>query len=572
MQLRQKTLLAIGGLLTGLIAVLSISLSSILSSSFEQFEKKSAIENVQRAISVLQEELERLEIVTSDWAHWDDLYEFVEDGNQEFIETNLGSATIENLELNFLAVLNNEGKATYELGLDLESLEEISLPSSLRQHFASNLPLLQYENLDSSLKGLLLLPKVIILIAAQPILNSEEEGPPRGAFAIGRYLTRTKIAEIEERAQLSLDFYRLDEGELPPNIQEIYVRFNEKFVLEPKEVAIVTQPLNEEKIAGYTVFHDIYDNPALLLQVTMPREIYQQGRNSLRYLILSLWGVGIVFSIGTLIFVERIVLLRLSHLSTEVKKIGIAHDSSQRIRLSGSDELTGLAQTINWMLESLENSEKEAQQEREKAEALLLNIFPESIARTLKSDRSAIAQHFESVTILFADLVGFTELSARLSPIELVELLNEIFSQFDRLVGNFGLEKIKTIGDAYMIASGLPIPRKDHAEAMADMALAMHQSMQSFQRQNGESFQMRIGINTGAAVAGVIGQKKFIYDLWGDAVNVASRMESLGKPAAIQVSTTTYELLKDKYFFERRGQIWVKGKGIMTTYWLIDKK
>ncbi|MBP0019332.1 MAG: HAMP domain-containing protein [Cyanobacteria bacterium SBLK] len=572
MQLRQKTLLAIGGLLTGLIAVLSVSLSSTLSRSFRQVEKKNTLENVQRAISVLQEELDRLEIITSDWGHWDDMYEFVEDSNQEFIETNLTSSAIENLQLNFLAILNNQGKTTYELGLDLESLEEMTLPPSLKLHFSLDRPILQYETIDSGLKGLLLLPENIVLIASQPILNSKEEGSPRGAFAVGRYLTRTKIAEIEQRAQLSLNFYRLDDRELSPDIREIYIRLDEKFVLEPEEVAIVTQPLDEEKIAGYTVVRDIYDNPALLLQVTIPREIYQQGRTSLRYLILLLWGVGIVFSIGTLIFVERIVLLRLSHLSTEVKKIGLAHDSSQRIQLSGNDELTGLAQTINWMLESLESSEKEVQQEREKAEALLLNIFPESIARTLKSKRSAIAQHFESVTILFADLVGFTELSARLSPIELVELLNEIFSQFDRLVGDFGLEKIKTIGDAYMIASGLPIPREDHAEAMAEMALAMHKTMQSFQRHNGESFQMRIGINTGAAVAGAIGQKKFIYDLWGDAVNVASRMESLGKPAAIQVSTTTYKLLKDKYSFERRGQIWVKGKGIMTTYWLIDKK
>ncbi|MEM9539546.1 MAG: adenylate/guanylate cyclase domain-containing protein [Cyanobacteria bacterium P01_E01_bin.42] len=572
MQLRQKTLLAIGGLLTSLIAVLSLSLSNILLSGFRQVERESAIGNVRRAISVLEEELERLDIVTADWAHWNDLYEFVEDGNQDFIETNLTDTTVENLELNFLVILNNQGQPTYELSFDLENLEDIALPPALEEHLSFDRPLLQYETLDSHVQGILLLPELITLIASRPILTSEEEGPARGAFIIARYLTSTKITELEERNQLSLDFYRLDDRQLPPNIQEISVRLDEKSVLEPKEVAIVIEPLNDEKIAGYTIFRDIYDNPALLLQVTMPREVYQQGRNSLRYLILSLWGVGIVFSIGTLIFIERIVLLRLSHLSTEVKNIGIAHDSSQRIHLSGNDELTGLAQTINWMLESLEISEKEVQQEREKAEALLLNIFPESIARTLKSDRSAIAQHFESVTILFADLVGFTELSARLSPIELVELLNKIFSHFDRLVGDFGLEKIKTIGDAYMIAAGLPIPREDHAEAMAEMALAMHQAMESFQQQNGESFQMRIGINTGAAVAGVIGQKKFIYDLWGDAVNVASRMESLGKPAAIQVSTTTYKLLKDKYSFERRGQIWVKGKGIMTTYWLIDKK
>ena len=572
MQLRQKTLLAIGGLLAGLIAALSVSLSSIFSSSFARVEKESAIENVRRAIGVLEEELDRLEITSQDWSHWDDMYEFVEDGNLEFIETNLVPVTLDNLELNFIAILDREGSVTHEMGFDLENGQETPFPNSLREHLAPKRPLLHHETIESSLKGILLLPEAIVLAASQPILTSEDEGPMKGTYTIGRYLTSTKIEDIEERTQLDIDFYRLDDLPLPADIGNLYARLDERSVLEPQTVAIVTQPLNDKKIAGYTVFRDIYDNPALILKVTMPREIYQQGQNSLRYLILSLWGVGIIFSIGTLIFIEKIVLLRLSHLSKEVKKIGIAHDSSQRIRLSGNDELTDLAQSINWMLSSLEGSEKEVEQEREKAETLLLNIFPEPIARTLKSDRRAIAQHFESVTILFADLVGFTELSARLSPIELVELLNKIFSQFDKLVDDFGLEKIKTIGDAYMVASGLPIPRADHADAMAEMALAMHELMRHFQYDNGETFQMRIGMNTGVAVAGVIGQKKFIYDLWGDAVNVASRMESLGKPAAIQVSMTTYELLKNKYSFEKRGQIWVKGKGIMTTYWLVGKK
>ena len=209
--------------------------------------------------------------------------------------------------------------------------------------------------------------------------------------------------------------------------------------------------------------------------------------------------------------------------------------------------------------------------EQEKSEQLLLNILPEPIAARLKDNRGAIAEHFDEVTILFADLVGFTPLSARLQPLELVNLLNEIFSTFDRLAEEHGLEKIKTIGDAYMVAGGLPVPMPDRAAAIADMALAMQEAVERFRVERGENIQIRIGINTGVVIAGVIGIKKFIYDLWGDAVNVASRMESSGEPGSIQVTQATYERLKDRYELQERGQILIKGKGKMTTYWLMGK-
>ncbi|MDJ0553419.1 MAG: adenylate/guanylate cyclase domain-containing protein [Microcoleaceae cyanobacterium MO_207.B10] len=210
--------------------------------------------------------------------------------------------------------------------------------------------------------------------------------------------------------------------------------------------------------------------------------------------------------------------------------------------------------------------------EQEKSERLLMNILPAPIAFRLKQDTSAIADYFEEATILFSDIVGFTPIAARVSPIELVNLLNQVFSQFDYLVDLYGLEKIKTIGDAYMVAGGLPLIKENHAEAIANMALEMQQIVTKFQTDLGQPFQIRIGINTGPVVAGVIGTKKFIYDLWGDAVNVASRMESSGKPGKIQVTSHTYDLLKDKYIFAERGKIQVKGRGEMITYWLVGKK
>jgi PAS domain S-box-containing protein len=205
-------------------------------------------------------------------------------------------------------------------------------------------------------------------------------------------------------------------------------------------------------------------------------------------------------------------------------------------------------------------------------EDLLQNILPAPIAERLKLQESIIADSFDEVTVLFADLVNFTELSAQIPATQLVDLLNKIFSVFDRLTQKHGLEKIKTIGDAYMVVGGLPTPRPDHAEAVVEMALDMQQAIARFQRNDGTPFHLRIGINTGPVVAGVIGTKKFAYDLWGDTVNVASRMESQGVAGGIQVTSATYALLQDKYVFEQRDAIAIKGKGEMITYWLTGRK
>jgi class 3 adenylate cyclase len=212
------------------------------------------------------------------------------------------------------------------------------------------------------------------------------------------------------------------------------------------------------------------------------------------------------------------------------------------------------------------------QAEREKSERLLLNILPAPIAERLKQGESIIADSFAEVTVLFADIVGFTSFSAPMSPAEVVTLLNEIFSIFDRLAEQHSLEKIKTMGDAYMVVSGVPTPRPDHAEAIADMALAMQRDIAGFNATHDNSLSMRIGINTGPVVAGVIGTTKFSYDLWGDTVNIASRMESHGIAGKIQVTGATYGRLQDKYLLERRGRIEVKGKGEMLTYFLLEKR
>ncbi|MEO1067835.1 MAG: adenylate/guanylate cyclase domain-containing protein [Cyanobacteria bacterium J06638_6] len=206
-----------------------------------------------------------------------------------------------------------------------------------------------------------------------------------------------------------------------------------------------------------------------------------------------------------------------------------------------------------------------------RSERLLLNILPGQIAERLKRDNRTIAENFAEVTVLFADIVNFTELTQRMSAIGLVDLLNQVFSQFDHLTDRYRLEKIKTIGDAYMVVAGLPERRSDHAAAIADMALAMQAAIDRINTETGQSLAIRIGIHTGPVVAGVIGLKKFAYDLWGDTVNLASRLESNGLPGKIQVSVSTYHCLHKYYQLVPRGPVYFKGHGTVYTYWLEAK-
>lgn len=223
---------------------------------------------------------------------------------------------------------------------------------------------------------------------------------------------------------------------------------------------------------------------------------------------------------------------------------------------------------LNQRLIQLDQAYSMLNTERDRAERLLLNVLPEEVANRLKSGQATIADSFTEVTVLFADIVGFTSLAARVSPEELVTMLNQVFSIFDQLAEKHGLEKVKTIGDAYMVVSGLNGLHPNRPESAAAMALDMMTALHKLSAELGIDLNVRVGIDTGPVVAGVIGTKKFIYDLWGDTVNTASRMESQGIAGRIQVTQRFYECLLDKYKFEKRGVIHVKGKGDMTAYLL----
>lgn len=235
--------------------------------------------------------------------------------------------------------------------------------------------------------------------------------------------------------------------------------------------------------------------------------------------------------------------------------------------------ISGVALTVLYMFVSQKDVlMRQLSVEQQKSENLLLNILPKDIAAILKNSPRTIADHFDEASVMFADMVGFTRLTAELPAVEMLELLNELFSYFDMLVDQYGVEKIRTIGDSYMVVSGVPRPRPDHAHALAHMALDMQAYLLNRPPLGDRRLDFRIGINSGPLIAGVIGRKKFIYDLWGDSVNTASRMESHGSPGKIQISRETYELIRDAFVCEERGVVQVKGKGEMTTYFLLGRR
>lgn len=224
------------------------------------------------------------------------------------------------------------------------------------------------------------------------------------------------------------------------------------------------------------------------------------------------------------------------------------------------------------VLAAFESKHEALKTERSKSERLLLNVLPEPVAERLKKSHGVIADAFPEVTVLFADIVGFTRLAERLPPADVVKLLDRVFAHWDELTAQYGLEKIKTIGDAYMVAGGVPLPRDDHLRAVAEMALAMRSTVKRSAGETGPPLEVRIGIDTGPVVAGIIGRAKFSYDLWGDTVNTAARMESHGLPGEIQVTARAREQLCDQYEFRPRGTVEVKGKGPMATFLLLGRR
>lgn len=298
---------------------------------------------------------------------------------------------------------------------------------------------------------------------------------------------------------------------------------------------------------------------------------FQSGLEAAVWMLLAPIGAALIigrrFTIVTLLVYILGVLIA-AYLEPFAQSVAPDLDLSTRMRIaSGNLIILGIIATAAslYLLRQVDFY-------RQRADDLLLNMLPHSIAARLKESKETIADGYSEVTVLFADMVGSTPLFADLEPAEAVDWLNEVFSMFDRLVDKYGLEKIRTIGDNYMVAAGVPVAREDHAQAMAGFALDMTAGLQEIAPRQGKRMAFRVGIHTGPLVAGVIGESKYQYDLWGDSVNTASRMESHGEAGKVHLSDATYQLIKDEFACTSRGKIPIKGKGDMETWFLVARK
>lgn len=276
--------------------------------------------------------------------------------------------------------------------------------------------------------------------------------------------------------------------------------------------------------------------------------------------LLIVGAIAFLVVILTGAWLSRSLLGPLRELTAGVRRFA-AGDHEAHVPVRTRDEIGQLCLAFNGMIDDINQKNVVIESKNRENEELLLNVLPAPIANRLRGGEKGIADGFAEVTVAFADLVGFTQLSSEMPPSEVVTLLNGLFTRFDVAASELGIEKIKTVGDAYMAVCGLPVPVPNHAERMVRMAIRMVHITREHAMEHGVSMKLRVGINSGPVVAGVIGKSKYIYDLWGDTVNLASRMESVGIPDSVQVTRPVYEKLKDQFVFEARGELEVKGKG-----------
>ncbi len=331
----------------------------IFLNSFATLEEQDTNKNIERARSALLVELDNLDTYTYDWAAWDDTYTFIQDVNEDYIESNLVDGTFIDLELNLMLFIDSSGEIVFSKAFDLENEEEIPLPESIQEHLTSNNVLLNHQDIDSTVNGILLLPENPMLIVSRPIITSNDEGPILGSLIMGYYLDSTGLDSLAETTHLSLQMQLFNDSEMPTDFQEAISSLSEE---EP----IFVRPLNSDSIAGYTLLEDVYGEPALVLRVDLSRSIYKQGQASIHYFVLLLLTTGIISSIVIVVLLEKIVLSRLAQLNANVNNVRSHGNPSERVSVSGKDELSDLSEEINRMLTTLEQSQNKLQMLNEK--------------------------------------------------------------------------------------------------------------------------------------------------------------------------------------------------------------
>ncbi|NJO18247.1 MAG: hypothetical protein HC877_21685 [Thioploca sp.] len=561
MKLLPKASLIISLTLLIVLSIFYLIMNHILLEKYASLENTEIQRDLERILDAIHYEIKINDNKLKDWAIWDETYQFIQDRNQNYIESNLNDNVPITIGIDIMVFVDKHKKIV----ATQQSSQNSSLTIEFLQYLQNSPQLLNHSE-KSTVYGLITLSNTLLLLASRPILRNDKTGPIMGTLIFAKVFNDALSQAITQRLRLNIRFYPYQEAYQQPNLQPVLT------MLATTPNPFLVLPKNNQFVESFTWFYDLDNQPSLLIQLIKKRPIYQQGLQLINRFLIALTLAGFLFLGISLLLIRQLVLSRLFQLVKDVQIITRSGNVSQRVQVVGQDELAILSQEVNAMLTSLEDQSQALAVEQEKTESLLNNILPISIAKRMKQGETLIAEHFDQATVLFSDIVGFTQLSTHTTPARLVEILNQIFSEFDLIADYYGLEKIKTIGDAYMVVAGVPQPCKLHVETMALMALKMRDKVFELNKLFNLDISIRIGISTGEVVAGIIGKRKFAYDLWGDVVNTAARMELHGVAGKIQCTEMIYQLLQPTFEFENRGLIEVKGKGSMQTYFLIGKK